>query len=94
MRVFARHRLVGADITLQSTVHHFWSVLHIHITVKDPTISFVLHLRELANTAVDPLCPGDFNQALMELGATVCTPKAPKCEQCPIRGSCGAYAKV
>jgi A/G-specific adenine glycosylase len=31
------------------------------------------------------------NQALMELGALVCTPKSPKCEVCPIQGACSAY---
>jgi A/G-specific adenine glycosylase len=34
---------------------------------------------------------GDFNQAMMELGATVCTPRAPGCLVCPIRASCGAH---
>ncbi len=34
--------------------------------------------------------PGDFNQAMMELGATVCTPKSPKCEQCPLSLYCFA----
>jgi len=38
--------------------------------------------------------PGDFNQALMELGATVCSPKNPKCEICPVRSHCRAYAEV
>jgi A/G-specific adenine glycosylase len=33
---------------------------------------------------------GDFNQALMELGATVCTPKNPACPRCPVRYSCKA----
>ncbi|MEL7645329.1 MAG: A/G-specific adenine glycosylase [Anaerolineaceae bacterium] len=32
--------------------------------------------------------PGDHNQALMELGALVCTPKAPQCPRCPLRGAC------
>jgi A/G-specific adenine glycosylase len=36
--------------------------------------------------------PGDLNQALMELGATVCTPSAPRCTACPVRASCVAYA--
>jgi len=31
---------------------------------------------------------GDFNQALMELGATICLPRTPSCEACPVRGSC------
>jgi A/G-specific adenine glycosylase len=34
---------------------------------------------------------GDFNQALMELGALVCTPRAPRCLVCPIRERCVAY---
>ncbi|MDX9912786.1 MAG: A/G-specific adenine glycosylase [Phycisphaerales bacterium] len=32
--------------------------------------------------------PGDLNEALMELGATVCTPRAPACESCPLKPSC------
>lgn len=36
--------------------------------------------------------PGDFNQALMDLGATVCTPGTPSCDQCPLREECDAYA--
>lgn len=36
--------------------------------------------------------PGDFNQALMELGATLCTPRAPRCDACPLRASCRAHA--
>ncbi|OUW15749.1 MAG: A/G-specific adenine glycosylase [Opitutales bacterium TMED158] len=36
--------------------------------------------------------PGDLNQGLMELGATLCTPKNPHCLACPIRTHCDAYA--
>jgi A/G-specific adenine glycosylase len=36
--------------------------------------------------------PGDLNQALMELGATVCTPRAPRCAGCPVREDCAAWA--
>ena len=35
---------------------------------------------------------GDWNQALMELGATVCTPRAPRCAVCPVRTHCRAHA--
>jgi A/G-specific adenine glycosylase len=35
---------------------------------------------------------GDFNQAVMELGATVCTPRRPSCEICPLGAGCGARA--
>jgi A/G-specific adenine glycosylase len=36
---------------------------------------------------------GDFNEALMELGATVCTPRVPRCEACPIRDYCQAFQR-
>jgi A/G-specific adenine glycosylase len=36
--------------------------------------------------------PGVFNQALMELGATVCLPANPLCRECPVRSNCGALA--
>lgn len=36
---------------------------------------------------------GDFAQALMDLGATVCTPKSPDCGRCPLRGGCAARAR-
>lgn len=36
--------------------------------------------------------PGLFNQALMELGSTLCTPGNPDCPQCPVRTSCAAFA--
>jgi A/G-specific adenine glycosylase len=47
-------------------------------------------LRALAETLLDPRRPGEFNQALMELGATVCVPKQPLCGHCPIRLQCQA----
>ncbi|MCU0959427.1 MAG: A/G-specific adenine glycosylase [Pirellulaceae bacterium] len=36
---------------------------------------------------------GDFNQALMELGSTVCTPRAPQCARCPVARHCAALAQ-
>jgi A/G-specific adenine glycosylase len=41
---------------------------------------------------LDPSRPRSFNQAVMDLGATVCTPRNPRCGDCPWRGSCAAYA--
>lgn len=54
-------------------------------------------LWELSRSAVvrvhkAKLSPSDLNQAWMELGATVCTPKNPRCEICPIRRDCDAHA--
>jgi A/G-specific adenine glycosylase len=41
------------------------------------------YIQSFANTILDPKRPGDFNQALMELGSLVCSPKKPACDQCP-----------
>ncbi|MBX3210333.1 MAG: A/G-specific adenine glycosylase [Labilithrix sp.] len=45
---------------------------------------------KLAEELVPEERPGDWNQALMELGATVCTPRSPSCERCPVAASCRA----
>jgi len=46
----------------------------------------------LAETLVEGERPGDWNQALMELGATVCRPEQPTCLLCPLRSCCVALA--
>jgi A/G-specific adenine glycosylase len=47
-------------------------------------------LWRLAASLVPADAAGDWNQALMELGATVCTPREPRCEECPLRLACVA----
>lgn len=47
---------------------------------------------ERAESLVPDARPGDFNQALMELGATLCTPQNPRCALCPWRRNCRALA--
>lgn len=52
--------------------------------------------RELLAAAaelLDPDTPGDSNQAIMELGATICSPRRPNCAGCPLRPSCRASAE-
>ncbi|MBM3864948.1 MAG: A/G-specific adenine glycosylase [Verrucomicrobia bacterium] len=45
-------------------------------------------LGPLAEGLLNPAAPGDHNQAMMELGATVCLPRAPACLSCPVREFC------
>ena len=45
---------------------------------------------EWAAQNLDHESPGDWNQALMELGARICTPVAPKCRECPLKNKCTA----
>mgnify|MGYP002779545472 CR=1 FL=1 len=49
-------------------------------------------LKHLAGALVADDRPGDWAQALMDLGATVCRPRAPLCERCPVRVRCAAHA--
>lgn len=55
-----------------------------------PASKPVLH--ELAAGLSPKRRAGDYAQAMMDLGATVCTPRGPKCGLCPLAGTCGAYA--
>ena len=43
-----------------------------------------------AQALLDRKHPGEFNQAMMELGATVCLPKSPRCNECPVSAHCAA----
>ena len=45
-------------------------------------------LQKRADAYLEPKAPGDWNQAMMELGATLCSPKSPQCLLCPVAQSC------
>ena len=60
----------------------------------DNLTSNLMACRSAVDELVDPKRPGDFNQSLMELGATVCLPKRPLCDQCPVGHLCHAYSQV
>ncbi len=49
-------------------------------------------VRTLAGSLIPDERPGEFNQALMELGATICTPTSPACQRCPLAEWCLARA--
>lgn len=48
-------------------------------------------IRELAESLLPRGRAGDFNQALMDLGAAICTPRAPSCQECPLAEDCEAH---
>jgi A/G-specific adenine glycosylase len=60
--------------------------------VEEPLPDAKPELKRLAATLTAPSRPGDWAQALMDLGATVCRPKAPLCDRCPIAKPCRARA--
>ena len=49
-------------------------------------------IRELAEAMTPADRPGDYAQAMMDLGATICRPKQPECRVCPLAPDCAAYA--
>ena len=49
-------------------------------------------IREAAESITPERRAGDFAQAMMDLGATICTPRAPRCLLCPLRDACAGYA--
>ena len=50
-------------------------------------------LWKFSSLLISTLSPRDFNQALMDLGAMICTPKKPSCSSCPIKKFCVAFAQ-
>ncbi|MGE0529995.1 MAG: A/G-specific adenine glycosylase [Hyphomonadaceae bacterium] len=60
--------------------------------VETPMPEAKAELRALAGELVTAERPGDWAQALMDLGATVCTPRSPTCDVCPWVAECAAYA--
>src|SRR6267378_4622435 len=62
--------------------------------IREDVTSVVIRRRmiELAATLVSPDAPGSFNQAMMELGAMICTPTTPACDRCPLEDQCLARA--
>lgn len=57
------------------------------------TTSAQKQLWQLSAQLIDPQRPGDFNQAMMELGSTRCTPTQPRCSECPVSHLCTAYQR-
>ncbi len=51
------------------------------------------HFKAIATQLLDQAQPGQFNQAMMELGATVCRPKKPECGNCPVQMFCKSFQK-
>jgi A/G-specific adenine glycosylase len=62
-------------------------------TVGEPLPAAKPRLRQLARAITPQKRAGDFAQAMMDLGATICSPKKPACALCPWNESCAAFAR-
>jgi A/G-specific adenine glycosylase len=61
--------------------------------IEEPLPKSKTQITELATTFISPDRSGDVAQALMDLGATICTPKKPACSLCPLNDDCAALAR-
>lgn len=78
---------VAVDGNVERVVSRFFAM-------TDPLPASKPAIRAAAATLADGVVrPGDFTQAFMELGATVCTPRAPQCAVCPWRKGCAGRAQ-
>ena len=71
------------DGNVERVISRYYSVL-------EPLPSCKEELRSLAQFNLSNSRPGDHNQAIMDLGATICTPKKPYCGRCPVISGCQA----
>jgi len=85
-RVLSRLTTLHANATAKLTTNFIWALADVLV----PSNSSKKGKLEVGG----PNKPGAWNQALMELGATVCTPKAPECGECPLSDECLAFAEV
>ena len=74
-RVFARLQCIKDDVKSASGNKRIWQSATEHVTLGRK----------------EGLSPSELNQALMELGATICTPTNPSCDACPVNGHCKAF---
>lgn len=59
-------------------------------TIEEEGPALEKRCRTLGSDIIDKIHPGNFNQALMELGATICKPTNPSCHDCPVQNFCHA----
>ena len=79
------HRAAAVDGNVERVVARLFSV-------RDPLPAAKPRLKGLAAALVPEMRAGDFAQALMDLGAMLCTPRRPRCVLCPWRRDCAAAA--
>jgi A/G-specific adenine glycosylase len=61
--------------------------------VEEPFPGAKPRIKALAAGLTPAVRPGDFTQGMMDLGASICSPRSPSCLVCPLRGACIAYAR-
>ncbi len=81
----------AAPIVEANTLRLYSRLLGLHDDPRSTSGQRVLW--SFAEKLVPTKSPGEFNQALMDLGATLCTPADPRCDECPVASCCRALAE-
>ena len=76
-------------VVVDTNVERVIARLH---AIDRPIVEARPAIRKLADALTPDDGAGDFAQAMMDLGATICRPKAPRCGECPLRSECAAFA--
>lgn len=90
-RVLARWFAIDEPIDDTATRHRLWALAERLVPGGAGTRHAGAGKRGCRGRGQGHARPGDFNQALMELGALVCTPRAPQCADCPMASICDAH---
>src|SRR5437016_5878261 len=87
---FAYHKQVA---TVDTNIYRVLHRIFLGLEYPDPKFNDAQMLA-LAEQVLPEGEAYNWNQALMDLGATICTSNNPQCTQCPLQGSCSAYAEM
>ncbi len=84
---------IAFDVSVAAVDGNVDRVVSRYYAIEEPLPSSKPRIRELAQALVPQKRAGDFAQAMMDLGATICTPKSPSCEDCPWTDDCAGRIK-
>ena len=86
---------IAFEIPIAAVDGNVERVLARHLALRDDVGTAIgkRAIREAAAARLDHERPGDHNQAMMELGAMVCTPQSPRCGECPVAADCRGLAE-
>ncbi len=84
---------IAFDLPIAAIDGNVDRVLSRYYAIETPLPASKPLIKDRANALVPPKRAGDFAQSLMDLGATVCTPRTPNCGACPLKNSCRGLHK-
>ena len=84
---------IAFDVPVAAVDGNVDRVVSRYYAIEQPLPSSKPRIRELAQALVPQSRAGDFAQAMMDLGATICTPKSPSCGDCPWTDDCAGRTK-